>query len=117
MLWLPPNYRILYSTLTGNYDEDSIETLKSFLNNYIQQGSLFCFLENDLNIVVGMVTDFAIENERIKFLIIEKRPNSFIDYNIHLEKYEVMIDIEGHMIGDKIRIERVSNRLMLKEKA
>lgn len=117
MNWLPPNYRILYCNGLNwdQYEEGSQETLQNLLDQAIQQGSLFCCLENNPNVVVGMITDYMFKNAQIEFLIKEKRPESFRKYNVHLEKYEVMLDFSGHKVGDKFRIERISNMLQLKE--
>lgn len=117
MQWLPPNYRILYcKDLNWSlYEDNSKEVLVELLNQGVQQGSLFCCIENQPNVIIGMITDFNMENTQIEFLVKEKHPKSLQTYNVHLEKYEVMIDIMGHKIGNKIRIERISNMLQLKE--
>lgn len=113
MNWLPPEYRILYSSFDTNinkkYEGDAFQYVFDKLKEFCNRGALFFSLED----IIAIGTEIEIKDNKICFVLAELKPNSL--YPINSEEYEVDVNIEGHQT-DKIRIERISNILDIRRK-
>lgn len=110
MNWLPPEYRILYSSfdkqINIRYNGDAFKNIYERLFEFFSSGSLFFSYEDS---IIALCSGIEIIEDKICFILRELRPDSL--YNVNFQEYEAYISIEG--CPD---IESVSNIIEIRRK-
>ena len=93
MQWLPQTYRIIF-TKELPFNSEQMEYIETKLNSYIDDGCLFCSLDEKLPKIVARVVNIKRKNNKLCMWLDEVKYGIFNKLNVHFESYYIDIVID-----------------------
>lgn len=99
MLWLPPNYRIIYA--------DELQYIND-LEKFLETGSLFCTLNKE---IIAVVEYLEIVEDKLRLYLKENKKDIFSQLNLHYQSFrgKIIVD-EFEIVSNLIELEKICTK-------